>query len=471
MPPFTGPSGISPGVAQLIEILGSGFGVRRQEEEKRRVRADQDLQRDILLANLVKANAAETDIADAPQVPGLNHDVAAVAATGLPGQTPENVADAATAMGVSPETVPKRDVSITLANGNKIPLAPLKYKQEVDAEKIKDVEDQRLATGGAIRMTADMAEKLHPAVRGLFPVDSIVDKSIIASLIKPNKNYSFHNVPDAYGNQQMYATDSETGTATKVKLEGDAPKAGPDLTGEEFLKTLPPERQREIRSVTSFKLDPAKVTTLRGSAREKLIQDATTFDPSFDMTQYPTRQRIRIDFTSGKSADNIRSLNTVVSHLDRLNKTAKGLDNTKIKLWNKVKNWAKEESGDSTVTNFAKDASAVESELAKVFKGTGATDQEIKVWRENFSSAQSPKQLLDGIHEAIELMKGRLDALDDQWVKGMGHPRDFEILSKSSKRILDRLEQETGGIEPSDGGGMTMDEILAKHSLTPKKEN
>jgi hypothetical protein len=77
--------------------------------------------------------------------------------------------------------------------------------------------------------------------------------------------------------------------------------------------------------------------------------------------------------------------------------------------------------------------------MATVFKGTGATDQEIKTWQDNLSSSQSPEQLKKGVDELLQLMNGRLKAIDDQWTSSMGTTRDFHILSPQSEQILHKL--------------------------------
>jgi hypothetical protein len=51
-------------------------------------------------------------------------------------------------------------------------------------------------------------------------------------------------------------------------------------------------------------------------------------DPTFDGVNFQARAKTRSDFTSGKSAQNITALNTVVGHLDHLDRTIDGLGNS-----------------------------------------------------------------------------------------------------------------------------------------------
>ena len=129
------------------------------------------------------------------------------------------------------------------------------------------------------------------------------------------------------------------------------------------------------------------------------------------------------------------------------------MDNSDLTLWNTIKNKGLETTGDPRVTRFKNAATAVESELASVFKGTGATDQEIKQWRQNLSSAQSPAQLRAAVKEAVGLMGGRMGAIEDQWLQTMGTKRDVPLLSERSRKILEKrglLADATGEASPQE---------------------
>lgn len=218
---------------------------------------------------------------------------------------------------------------------------------------------------------------------------------------------------------------------------GTSPELG--VTGEDYLKTVPPRLQELVKSIADYKADLSKVTSLRGNERQRLAAMVMQYDPTFDMSQYGARSALRREFVSGKAAANIRSLNTAVGHLNDLSKAAGALDNYSWQFINSVTNWASEKTGDPRVTNFKVKANAVEGELASVFKGTGATDQEIKAWREAINSSQSPEQLKGVIEGAIELMGSRMNALTSQFETGLRKPKDFQILNQKSRKILEGL--------------------------------
>lgn len=214
---------------------------------------------------------------------------------------------------------------------------------------------------------------------------------------------------------------------------------------EAAIASLPSGTQALIKKIASYEMDLKAVTSLRGGERERIASLVAQYDPTFDMSQYTARAATRKDFTSGKAAGNIRSINTAVKHLDSLANAAEKLDNRAVQLWNALANKVITSVGDPRVVRFNSAANAVESEMASVFKGMGATDQEIKAWRDQLNASQSPEQLNVAIDTMIELMGGRLAALENQWQTNMGKPVDFRILSPESDRILKELGADIRG--------------------------
>ena len=276
----------------------------------------------------------------------------------------------------------------------------------------------------------------------------------------------------------VYGTDEggkETITERKFQdftpnaITGDSTTSNLDLlTGDEILESLPKGERSLIQSILDYRVDPARVTSLRRGERKKIMEYVTAVDPTFDMTQYNARYKTRQDFTSGKAANNIRSLNTAVGHLGTLAKAAEELQNAGSPVWNSISNFGLSQVGDPRVKKFLVAANAVESELASVFKGMGATDQEIKAWREALSSSDSPEQLKATIEQAIQLLGSRLGALSSQFEIGTGKPKDFKILNDESRRVLQGLGIDVNQLDPTpnaEGAG----ELKPTHIYDPEK--
>lgn len=245
---------------------------------------------------------------------------------------------------------------------------------------------------------------------------------------------------------------------------GDEP-TGFEGVGEGLLAQLPKDEAQLVKAIADYQLDVTKVASQRKPAnaeseRKRLIKLVMQYDPTFDMNLYRQVADTRREFTVGKGAQNVRSLNTAIGHIGDLAQKAKALETGSMKLWNRAKQIGLTQTGDPRVTNFLTAANAVEGELATLFKGTGATDQEIKAWREVIDAAGSPEQLQGFIKTAIELAFSRLGALKDQYVKGV-RKSDRQFLNDKSRKVLDGLGIDwtewddtlpTGGVETPEPG-------------------
>ena len=175
----------------------------------------------------------------------------------------------------------------------------------------------------------------------------------------------------------------------------------------------------------------------------KVLSDAASKYHDFDATQYPIKLATRKDFTSGKTADNITSLNTAIYHLGNLQDVAQSLKNTKFRQYNSIKNWLSNEVGSPEVKRFLMDKTAVSGELANVFKRSGATDSEIENIRQALTSSDSPKQFMAVISEATSLLHGRLNALQDRWANVFGDNKPFRVLSPKAQSAIERISSPT----------------------------
>jgi hypothetical protein len=237
--------------------------------------------------------------------------------------------------------------------------------------------------------------------------------------------------------------------AEKARAEAEAKRAQtatptPGATGTAGLEQYPAPIQAAVKGLLDYRTDPATFPQRKFAKsgqvdRETAIGLAQQIDPSYDEKQYGTRHKLLQDFTSGEAATNIRSLNTAIQHLDQLNKTGAALGNTNFQAANAFKNTVGPWFGATAPGQYKKDVNAVADELSAIFKRTAGTDQEIQGWKETMSTAQTPDQIKAGIQEALTLMNGRYDALSHQYETGMGRPRDFQMLSPESTKILEGL--------------------------------
>jgi hypothetical protein len=165
------------------------------------------------------------------------------------------------------------------------------------------------------------------------------------------------------------------------------------------------------------------------------------YNPGFSATDYPTKQAVKKDFTSGPTSRNITSINTAIGHAGTLEDYAQAMGGTDVKLANKVINYARTELGHPEVNNLDMARLALGDELMKTFRGAGASELEAEAWRKRFDTAGSPQQIRDAAKTAMALLASRIDSLDDQWKRGMatddGYP---DLLSKHSRETIRKID-------------------------------
>lgn len=238
---------------------------------------------------------------------------------------------------------------------------------------------------------------------------------------------------------------AKTGQGTGEAVGGPVAKG---IIGEAALEGVDPGLARTVKLLTDYKIPLPSGMALKTPYWQKALELASAYDPTFDGTQYTTRKRIREDFTSGAASKNIRSANTAVGHVGTLYDAIEGLNNSRWQPYNRINNFIRTQKGNPAVVKFNVAATAVENELATLFKGTGATDQEIKEWRQALNAAQSPEQLKGAVNQAITLLKSRLYALRDQYDKGMGKPLSWGLLNQHSREILQKHGFDVSDIDP-----------------------
>lgn len=290
------------------------------------------------------------------------------------------------------------------------------------------------------------------------------------SQISANQNNTFPSSPSqASGNstisgansQALPATPGEafgtTGTTSSTTLPASPNAAFQSQPPADFMKgytvngaPVDPATANMIWQIVNYRVDPNKITSLKNNERQQLVSLASQYDPSYTSSQYPVVEATRKDFTSGKSSQTIRSLNTAIGHLNVLAQAGAGLGNGQFPIINSAKNEISQGTGQPAVGKFNTAANAVGGEMAQVFKNSGATDDEINAWKSQINPNMSPAQLQASINQMISLMGSRLSALQSQYASNVGKPADFSFISPESAQILQGLGIDPSTLEQSD---------------------
>lgn len=149
---------------------------------------------------------------------------------------------------------------------------------------------------------------------------------------------------------------------------------------------------------------------------------------------FQTDKAVTRYMTAGKGGENINYFNTAVDHLKLLQQASDALNNGDYPLANRLANSYAQQTGSPAPTNFDAVKAAVSGEISKTFKGTGATDEEIKLINQTIDRAASPQAITGAIGYYTDLMNGKLNALQGQYEAGrQGKPNFVGPKTKSLK--------------------------------------
>ena len=257
---------------------------------------------------------------------------------------------------------------------------------------------------------------------------------------------------DRFGKKQYGFVNPTNGQVTPYGGVGQQPAEGAadaGLSGEEFLKNLPLDEQTQIKALTEGRLAPPPMGRMN-AYWEQLLAKAGQYEPGFDMTRFKSRQATRTDFAKGKAAGNIKALETVMGHLDSMDKAIDPLGNYgwMHSITNPIKNYVRDEVLNDTDfqkarARFDLDKGAVASELMKVFRETGGSVTEVKDWEGKIHETDSPAALHETVKSALELISSRMEAVNNQWNKEFNTNRPAEeILAPKARSIYFRLKGE-----------------------------
>lgn len=243
-------------------------------------------------------------------------------------------------------------------------------------------------------------------------------------------------------------------------LAADTPATAPgdvSKTGEEYLATLTPPMQAQVKALSEGRLPIPTGAALKSPQVMQLWAAASQYDPQLDASTYPSRRKAFQDRTSGTMARNITSANTVLGHLDTLDKAIDELHNYSQPLMNRLTGSVDYALGDkryqAAYANFLGAKNAAVRELTKVFRGTGGNVADIKDFESELDPYGSPAALHQSVKTYVDLLGSRVNAMGDQYGQAMGSPTDpMTLLSPKASEVFRRLGGEAAPIEPSLNG-------------------
>jgi hypothetical protein len=228
------------------------------------------------------------------------------------------------------------------------------------------------------------------------------------------------------------------GDDAPVSVDPNAP------TGAAYLKTLPPATSATVKALLAGRMSFPAGAGMRSPYWQQMLAHVAQADPNFDAVNYNSRNATRREFTAGQSAKNIKALNTAIGHLGQLDSQIGGTAShggfpfaTSV---NSVVNHFDRGSGDPGITNYEQTSGALASELTQVFRGSGGAEADVKRYLSELDPNASEAQKKASIKNIAGLLQSRLNAIGDQYKKGMGTTADpLVLLDDHAQHVMGNL--------------------------------
>lgn len=210
------------------------------------------------------------------------------------------------------------------------------------------------------------------------------------------------------------------------------------LSGDELMEALPPMLKADVKGLLGGNITMPSISgRSNANAANLLLGIAQRVDPDFSTARNKMMNEYKVP-KSGNVAFNINAINTAIGHIGTLDTLGDALKNNDIQGANKVLNSVLSQFGKPQQNNYELAQQAVAEELMRVFRQVGASEREATAWGQKFSSANSPEKIHDAARNAVELLKSRVDALNEPWKREFHN--DFPMLTDKSKGIVEGLE-------------------------------
>lgn len=322
------------------------------------------------------------------------------------------------------------------------------YAQQ-NATKLLD-EGMPVTTGTlalAHRLGPDGAMKVLEASSDT-PLSSLLPRNVIAANPdmrgKTAGEYA-NGILQKIGNQPIL-----TPTGDNASTPGDS-----RLSGDAYLRSVPDQSiANQVKAIAEGRQQQPSSFFLKTPYGQMMMRMLAQYDPGFDLTLYQSRVATQNDLAKGKMGQNVSSFNTAIGHAARLDASIDALGNSSYfpGVINPVMQAAKGQMSpefQSALKTFTTDKAALVDELTRAFRGTGGNVHDIENWENNLKQADSPVALHSAVREAMALLKSRIEAVGDQYSRGMRKTVAPEtLLTPAARAGLARL---TGG-DQSNGG-------------------
>lgn len=288
--------------------------------------------------------------------------------------------------------------------------------------------------GGAPLMTPGMMEAKYVSLSAkksagqpLAPED--------AAFMKGYKDYKTL-VPVANFNLQAAGVNSPAPPTTDAK--------GEPLSFDDQVKTMG-AKGGVVKAIIEGRQTPPASFAQKTPYWQDVMQKVYSLDPEFN----EQRAQLRKGYTVGQQSKEINAINTAMGHVGVLGDAIDALNNSDVRVLNKIANRLGLETGSTPAAVFKTIVHRVGPELSKAYLGAGGSAGERGADEKDFDENLPGPTLKANVGITSQLLRSKIGALENQWDENKAPSmKSFEdqFISKEAKTQLDKWSpKENGG--------------------------
>ncbi len=188
---------------------------------------------------------------------------------------------------------------------------------------------------------------------------------------------------------------------------------------------------------------PSSLRGQQGAYMRNVMNYVREIYPDFSQEYFDMKKKTRQAFINGVEGRQVRSLNTVLSHIGELYLDGRALDNFRsgslgplTSSANEIMRWYRANSQDPRIKSYLGNVQAVATELEKSFKGSNPALTAINDWKHAIGTPSITQEELAAVtKKMIGLIGGQLESSTVQYAAGMRAPIDLTSLLTPSNRV------------------------------------
>jgi hypothetical protein len=291
-------------------------------------------------------------------------------------------------------------------------------------------------------LQADIAAGRTPDVGGLTFIKKPVEPKTLLTSPLAKLLAERDALPEGDPNIKVYNSmiTKETTTPQPVKFDVDTIKdlASRFIAGD---KTASYGLGRSQSALMAFNAEVARQRRERGDSPTAIADQ---------QRRLKVQGQTETDFTSGKSAAIVQSMNTFTQHSNHLYELADALDRGDITAINAAKIAWQNATGQPAPNDLSLVGQLVADELQKAALGSPGGQEERLALKERLTGAKSAAVIKSAIEQGRGLVKGQLGSLQQRWSAGYGDPEQFaeRFLTEDARNLFNKKPPPPANLPP-----------------------